>query len=120
VGFFVAAVALGRDDTTTAMKFVVLGVILSGCGPTLFSWGKFRDRKVALTIREAVLLLLPPALLTLVTIFDIDGIVIGGFRHDILGYWRSSIDEPLVPLVLVPFAALPMYAGIRCLRSTHG
>jgi hypothetical protein len=112
VGFLFGEVAFAVGP-----GFGVFGAVIAASGLTLYVWGKLADRKVPLTIRKAIFLLLPAVLLALVSIFDIDGIIVQDFRHNILGYWRSWIDEPAVPVFLLPFATLPLYAGVRCIRS---
>jgi len=116
VAFLVGAVVLGRDDATVGIKFGVFGVIVGGCGPTLHVWSNLGNRTGALGTWKAIFLFLPPVLLAISIIFDIGGIVVKEFHHDVFGYWRSWIREPIVPLFLIPIAALPVYAGIRCLR----
>lgn len=95
------------------------GLIVVGCGLTVYVWGRLRDGKSFLTKTKAILLFLPTILLVLVAVFDIDGIIVKDFAHDILGYWRSWVDQPAVPALLFSFVALPLYAGIRCLRSVR-
>jgi hypothetical protein len=51
--------------------------------------------------------------------FNIGGTMLAEFRGDVIGYWRHWIEEPWIPLVFVPLAALPLYAGIRCVLAAR-
>jgi hypothetical protein len=119
VAFLVGAGVVGLGDVAAGVRFGVFGVIIAGCAVTVEVWGKLRDRKISLTTKGAIFLLLPAILLALVIMFDVDGIVLNEFRHDVFGYWRSWIHEPAGPLLAIPVVALPVYAGFCCLRSAR-
>jgi hypothetical protein len=124
VAYLVGAVAIGSGDSRAGsragIKIGVAGLIILACGPPIYFWGKLYDRKIPLTIKIAALLLSPTILLALVCVFDIGGIILKEFPFNPIGYWRSWAQEPAVPILSLSFAALPVYAGICCLRSALG
>jgi hypothetical protein len=113
-GFFL----LANRDFSGGARLVSFGVIVTGCAYTLAMWSKLTAHVPSLDKHKATLLLLPPLLLALTFILNAGGIVENEFRGDFVGYWRSWIANPFIPLLFFPFAALPLYAGITCLNRT--
>ena len=70
-----------------------------------------------MTSLRIALLWLPAFLLAVGIVFNVEGIVLKEYAHDRLGYWRQFGTDPILPLIILPFAALPFYAAIRCMRT---
>jgi len=119
VGLVVGAVAARMEDGTGGLRLGVFGVIVGCCGLTLGACGRLRDQTFSLTTTKALILLLPPVALALTIVFDIGGIVLKDFGHDLLGYWRAWGSEPILPLLFLPLAVIPVYAGVRCLQRAR-
>jgi len=117
LGFVIAAFVHATTDTRAAVKFGAFGVLTVGCTVTFFVWGRLRSRNVPISKLNGLLLFLSPSILTLIIVFDIEGIVVKEFSNDPLGYWRNWGQQPVVPLIFIPMAALPLYAWFRCLKG---
>jgi hypothetical protein len=115
MAFLVTGIVIGPSDARGGIKIGVIGLIIIGSGVPIYVWGKLRDRKMSLTTKKMIFLMLPAILLALVCVFDIEGIIVKEFSFNPIGYWRSWIQEPAIPLLVLPFAALPMYGAVRSL-----
>lgn len=97
--------------TTGGVRLAALGVITIWITFTLAMWKKLTAHVASLGRHQATLLLPPPVFLALTFIFNRGGMVENQFRGDFVDYWPSWMADPFIPLLSVPFAALPLYAG---------
>src|ERR1700691_890711 len=84
----VGGVAVAPGDMRGGIKLGVSGIVVAGCGLSLYVWGRLRDQTAPLTRGKALFLLLPTVLFALAVILDPYGIVSKAFGYDILGYWK--------------------------------
>jgi hypothetical protein len=116
----VGGIFMIREDLHGGLKICILGLVVAGCGLTLRAWDSLSRRSGRRTMAKAMLLASPAFLLMVAFIFNIDGIVLKTYAHDLLGYWHQFASEPIIPFVILPAAALPLYAAFRCVRAARG
>jgi hypothetical protein len=114
--YLIGGIVAAHTDLRAGLKLITFGIIVVGCALTLWLWSTLRrDRSMA--VAKRLLLLLPPLVLTMMSLFDIGGIIEKQYRGDFLGYWNSWVTTPAIPLLLIPFVVLPLYAGISCCKQ---
>jgi hypothetical protein len=116
----VGSIVLVRSDSEASARLAALGIILFGCAAALRMWSKaLSDDHLRMPIHRCLLLLLPPALLTLIFLFDSNGIFQQEFKGDPIGYWRNWGNEPFIPILFIPLVGVPLYAAFYCLKRTR-
>lgn len=117
VTVFIVAATFVRDDLFAVLKMGLVSLVTFGCGLQVYVWGAKDSGTEKVTVKKAVLLSIPVFLAIIVSVFDTGGIVSKAYFFDPIGYWRSWLAEPAIPLYILAFLLLPAYGSISCLSA---
>src|SRR5260370_41934787 len=101
----VGGIFMMREDLHGGLKIGIVGLVVASCGLTLRAWDSLSRRGGPPTMARAMLLASPAFLLMVGFIFNINGIVLKTYAHDLFGYWHQFAREPIIPFVILPTSA---------------
>jgi hypothetical protein len=109
----VAGVTFISSGAATSVKFSLFGLVLTSCGYAVWRFQNLRDHHELLTGKKAGFLLLPEVLLVAIVVFNAWGIIDASSKNNISNYWRNWLAQPIIPFILFPFSAIPLFVSIR-------
>jgi len=113
----VGGLIIAANTLRAGLALAMCGFTTALCAVPLSVWAKLRKKRpVKRWWTNTVILLTPSMLLILIVILNLQGVVLSKFRGDVLAYWRSWVHEPIVPLVVLPIAVVPVFASLRALH----